>query len=250
MTAPLEDYDRERADFARVIAAVRRIREAGESQLASLDWLIDTIRSVGLAPIPEAAATYAGEEAHLNASQQGLIQLPREFARWLQLAAAHRPARYLEIGCFNGATASLAAAYLARFHPRFEALSIDVWPGFIFYREVRDLIPLRYEAGRTSFDLRDQTFDVVFIDGDHSFEWAWADYENVGRRAPVCAFHDVNNAPYRDLAMGGVCGVWELVKREETGPDIEFTEIFEHPSRELLGIGVRVRHAPSGGGKK
>jgi protein-L-isoaspartate O-methyltransferase len=241
VTTPLEDYDLERAEFARVVAAVRRIADASEAQLASLEWLVETIRDVGLAPIPEAAATYAGEEAHLNASQQGVIQLPREFARWLQLAAAHRPARYLEIGCFNGATASLAAAYLARFRADFEALSIDVWPGFVFYREVRALIPLRYEAGRTSFDLRGQPFDVVFIDGDHSFEWAWADYDNVGRAAPVCAFHDVNNAPYRELPMGGVCGVWDLVKREEAGPGVEFTEIFEHPTRELLGIGVRVR---------
>ncbi len=241
MTPGLQAYDLERADFARVIAGVRRIREAAPAELDSLDWLVETIRTAGLAPIPDAAATYEGEEDFLNASQQGLIQLPREFARWLRLAAEHRPARYLEIGCFNGASASLAAAYLARFNPAFEALSIDVWPGFVFYREIRDLVPLRYEVGRTSFDLRGQTFDAVFIDGDHSFDWAWADYENVGRRAPVCAFHDVNNAPYRDLPMGGVCGVWALVQRAEAADGVEFTEIFEHPSRELLGIGVRVR---------
>jgi hypothetical protein len=241
MNSPLEGYDLERADFARVVAAVRCLREASDAQLGSFDWLAGLIRSVGLVPIPDAALTYEDEEEHLNASQQGVIQLPREFARWLQLAAAHRPARYLEIGTFNGATASLAAAYLARFHPDFTALTIDVWPGFVFHREVRDLIPLRYEVGRTSFDLRGQPFDAVFIDGDHSFDWAWADYENVGRRAPVCAFHDVNNAPYRELPMGGVCGVWELVKREETAPGIECVEIFEHPSRALLGIGVRVR---------
>jgi hypothetical protein len=241
MTAALQGYDLERADFARVVAAVRSIREASDAQLASLDWLLAVIRSVGLVPIPEAALTYEGEEEHLNASQQGVIQLPREFARWLQLVAEHRPARYLEIGTFNGATASLAAAYLARFHPDFSARTIDVWPGFVFHREVRDLIPLRYEVGRTSFDLRGERFDAVFIDGDHSFDWAWADYENVGRGAPVCAFHDVNNAPYRELPMGGVCGVWALVQREERAPGVEFTEIFEHPSRELLGIGVRVR---------
>ena len=240
MTA-LEAYDVERADFERVLAGVRRVLAATPAELGSLEWLIATIREVGLVPIPEAALTYEGEEEHLNASQQGVIQLPREFARWLLLAAAHRPARYLEIGCFNGATASLAAAYLSRFHPAFEALTIDLWPAFLFHREVRELIPLRYEVGRTSFDLRGQDFDAVFIDGDHSFDWAWADYQNVGRRAPVCAFHDVNNAPYRELPLGGVCGVWELVKREEAGAGVEFTEIFEHPSRDLMGIGVRVR---------
>jgi SAM-dependent methyltransferase len=241
MSPALQAYENERADFERVLGAVRRIRDASSADLDSLDWLIAAIREAGLVPIPDGALTYEGEEDFLNASQQGVIQLPREFARWLQLAAAQRPASFLEIGCFNGATAALAAAYLARFNPGFEALTIDVWPTFLFHREVRDLVPLRYEVGRTSFDLREQTFDAVFIDGDHSFEWAWADYQNVGRRAPVCAFHDVNNAPYRDLPLGGVCGVWELVKREEAGPGVEFTEIFEHPSRDLMGIGVRVQ---------
>ena len=45
-------------------------------------------------------------------------------------------------------------------------------------------------------------------------------------------------APYRELQAGGVPAVWELIKRDEGG---EFTEIFEHPSRDIMGIGVRVR---------
>ena len=192
-------------------------------------------------PIPDWETTYEGETDWLNSSQQGLIQLPREFARWLRLLAEHRPATYLEIGCFNGVSASLAAAYLQRFNPAFSATTIDVWPAFVFFHEVRELIPLRYVVGKTSFDFAGENFDAVFIDGDHSFEWAWADFQNAGRAAKMCALHDVNNAPYRDLAMGGVCGVWEKIKRDEAGEGVEFTEIFEHPSREIMGIGVRVR---------
>ena len=236
----LADYDTERADFQRVLDGVAAIQRAPLDDLRSPDWLTATLREVGLVPIPESEVTYEGEEDHLNASQQGLIQLPREFARWLILAGGHRPASYLEVGCFNGATASLAAAYLARFNPALVATTIDIWPAFLFYEEVRALVPLRYEVGWTSFDLRGHApFECVFIDGDHSFEWAWADWNNVGRAAKVCAIHDVNNAPYRELHLGGVCGVWELVKREE--PAAEFVEIFEHPSREIMGIGVRIR---------
>ena len=243
MAEPLESYEIERADFARVIAGIERIQGATLEELRSLEWLLETIREVGLVPIPDAEITYAGESDYLNSSQQGLIQLPREFARWLLLVAEYRPATYLEIGTFNGATASIAAAYLQRFNPAFSATTIDVWPAFVFYHEVRDLIPLRYVVGKTSFDFAGENFDAVFIDGDHSFEWAWADYQNVGRAAKICGLHDVNNAPYRDLAMGGVGGVWEKVQGDEAGPGIAFTEIFAHPTREIMGIGVRATEA-------
>ena len=165
-------------------------------------------------PIPDWESAYEGETDCVNGSQQGLIQLPREFARWLLLVAELRPATYLEVGCFNGASACLATAYLSRFHPAFQATAIDIWPGFVFFHEVRELLPLRYLVGKTSYDLASEPFDAVFIDGDHSFDWAWADFQNVGRRAAICGLHDVNNAPYRELPFGGVCGVWDLVKRE------------------------------------
>jgi hypothetical protein len=238
MSPSLEAYKAERADFERVLGAIHRIRAATEAELLSLDWLTELIREVGLVAIAESVENYEGEEAYINASQQGVIQIPREFARMLQLFAAQRPATYFEVGCYNGATASLATAYLQRFNPAFQATTIDLWPTFIFYHLVRDLLPLRYCVGKISYDFADQRFDAVFIDGDHSFEWAWADYQNVGRQARICAFHDVNHAPYRELQAGGVPAVWELIKRDEGG---EFTEIFEHPSREIMGIGVRLQ---------
>jgi SAM-dependent methyltransferase len=237
VTPHLADFAAERADFERVLAAMHRLADAPIDSLHSFDWLVSLIRDVGLVPIPESAATYVGEEDFINGTQQGLIQLPREFASWLLLLGQHRPASYLEIGCFNGATASLAAAYLRRFVPDARVVTCDLFPAFVFFPEASALAPIEYAVGRTSYDFRGQCFDAVFIDGDHSFEWAWADYLNVGRAARLCALHDVNNAPYRNLHLGGVCAVWERIKAEEAG---EFVEFFEHPSAEIMGIGVRV----------
>jgi SAM-dependent methyltransferase len=241
MSELLEAYEAERADFERVIAAVRKVQAATLEDLRSVDWVVDVIREIGLVPIPEAGRTYADEAEYLNSSQQGLIQIPREFARWLVLLSEQRVKSYLEIGCFNGASATLAAAYLQRFEPEFRATSIDIFPGFVFHGAIKDLVPLEYVVGKTSYDFRGQEFDAVFIDGDHSFEWAHADYENCGKAARVCGLHDVNNAPYRELVMGGVPGMWELIKAREHG---EMVEIFEHPEgEELLGIGVRIRES-------
>lgn len=243
MPSPLlEAYEVERSDFQRVLDGIESIKRASHDQLQSLPWLLQVIRGVGVVPIPEAEITYEGEEDWLNASQQGLIQLPREFAKYLLVLAVHRPETYLEIGCFNGAAACLATAYLHRFNPELKAVTVDVWPTFVFHHLVADLIPLEYVVNRTSYDFRGRAFDAVFIDGDHSFDWAWADYQNVGRQAKICAFHDVNNAPYRDMPMGGVCGVWELLKVEkQPGSSVETVEIFEHPSRAIMGIGVRLQ---------
>jgi hypothetical protein len=38
--------------------------------------------------------------------------------------------------------------------------------------------------------------------------------------------------------MGGVCGVWELISETESAA--EFHEIFEHPTHDIMGIGVRI----------
>jgi SAM-dependent methyltransferase len=233
MTSPnLEAYETERADFQRVLEAVQKLRSAPMEDLQS-------VRHAGLVPIPDCEKTYGEDVEFLNSSQQGLIQIPREFARYLRLLADFAPGSYLEIGCYNGATASLATAYLQRFNPALYAVAVDIFPAFVFYPEVEGLLPLKYEIG-TSFDIRETHFDAVFIDGDHSFEWAWADYMNCGRFARVCAMHDVNNAPYRELHMGGVPAVWELLKQRE--PQSRFEEIFEHAEGEsFMGIGVRIR---------
>jgi len=220
---------------------MRALQQASPAQLASLDWLVGLIREVGLVPIPEAHTTYGGEEDYINGAQQGLIQLPREFARWLLLLGEHKPASYLEIGTFNGATACLAGAYLRRFVPNARVVTCDVFPAFIFHELAHAVSPLEYAVGRTSFDFRTETFEAVFIDGDHSFEWAWADYVNVGRPARLCALHDVNNAPYREMHLGGVCGVWDRLKSSEAGPHIELHEFFDHPTAEIMGLGIRIR---------
>ena len=236
----LEAWQAERADFERLLGAIRRIQAAPETDLRSVSWLVERIREVGLVAIPDAETTYGEDAAFLNASQQGVIQIPAEFARLLLLLGERRPASYLEIGTFNGATATLAVAYLQRFNPDLRATTLDLFPAFLFYSEVQALLPcLQYEIGRTSFDFRAELFEAVLIDGDHSFEWAWADYQNVGRRARVCALHDVNNEPYRELPLGGVTGVWDVLKREAGAGKL--IEIFEHESGlPIMGIGVRV----------
>ena len=240
MSPSLESFDAERADFELVLSAIGKAEAASVDALRDFDWVHEWVCSVGLAPLFPAEEIYADKAGLMNASHQGITQYPIEFARWLRLLADHAPATYLEIGCHNGATACLATAYLRRFNPDLRATTIDLSSWFLFYGLVRDRIPLDYRVGVNSHAFRGQRFDAVFIDGDHSFQWAWADYENVGRAARVCGIHDVRSDYfYTHEELGGVTAAWQLIKRDEGGPHIRFEEIMDHPI-DYFGIGVRL----------
>jgi hypothetical protein len=237
----LEAFDAERADFERVLGAIRRFQGASETELHDLEWVCEVVGSVGLSPLFPAEEIYGDVAGLMNSSHQGITQYPREFARWLLLLGASRVSTYLEIGCYNGGTACLATAYLHRLNPDLRAITVDITPWFFFHPLVQDLIPLQYHSGRTSLDYRGQTFDAVFIDGDHSFPWALADFRNVGEAARFCGIHDVKSRHFLESEpLGGVNGVWELIKRDTGGPGVEFMEYFDHPL-EHFGIGVRAR---------
>lgn len=239
--ASLEAYDAERADFERVLGAVRQFQAAPIESLHDLEWVYGVVRSVGLAALFPSEEIYSDEAGFMNASHQGITQYPREFARWLVLLGGATVNSYIEIGCYNGATACLATAYLHRLNPSLRAVTVDVIPWFFFHPLVRDVIPLDYQVAKTSYDFQGQVFDAVFIDADHSFPWALADFRNVGERARLCGIHNVKSRHFLDNeALGGVTAAWELIKRDFGGPDIEFIELFDHPG-EYFGIGVRIR---------
>ncbi len=238
----LEAFEAEQADFARVLAAMDRLRGASMAELRDLDWLHEVVCSVGVSMLDPLEETYLEYVPLVNGTHQGITQWPREFARWLHLLGEQEIGSYLEIGAFNGNTACLAAAYLHRFNPALRALTIDLFPCFLFHDEARKRVPLDYRVGINSYVLREERFDAVFIDGDHSFDWAWADYQNVGRHARVCGVHDICSQHYYDsMAYGGVTGAWEWIRRREEGPGVEFREICDHPAGDRFGIGVRLR---------
>jgi hypothetical protein len=237
----LEAYDAERADFERVLDAIRQFQTAAVAKLEDVEWVCGVVRSVGLAILFPPEEIYADEAELVNASHQGITQYPREFARWLVLLGEAGVASYLEIGCYNGATACLATAYLHRLNPALRAIAVDVTPWFLFHPLVREMIPLEYCVGKTSYDFRGQNFDAVFIDADHSLPWALADFRNAGEGARVCGIHDVKSRFFlENEPLGGVTAVWELIKRDFGGQGIEFIELFDHPG-DYFGIGVRVR---------
>ena len=74
--------------------------------------------------------------------------------------------------------------------------------------------------------------DLCFIDGDHSYEWVKKDFDNVGKSAKYCMFHDIQDLW---IENNGAKRLWNEVK--STG-DKEF--LYQPEGEEYFGIGIKI----------
>ena len=192
--------------------------------LRDRDFLVSMIRAAGVADF--------GPYDPFAEKDGFLLQDPLQFADALILLSRYKIDSFVEIGTWNGKTVCFMTAFLRRFNPNLRAVSVDPQGGF---RESYGL-PVEYRVG-TSEMLKGRSFDLCFIDGDHRFEWIKKDYENVGSRAPICMFHDIDDADFGILDPGRF---WSELKSAE--PENELHE-FKSPGKHNMGIGIRATRA-------
>lgn len=137
------------------------------------------------------------------------LQYHAEIAGLHQLCFAEQVRSYLEIGAHHGDTWHSVGLTL----PIGSRMVAVDWPGktaggFINSGESleRAALDLRKKRGHETHihlgdsnqqDIIDQVaklgpFDLVFIDGDHSYAGCLADWKNYGTLGRVVAFHDIN----------------------------------------------------------
>ncbi len=125
-----------------------------------------------------------------------------ELKAFVNLAVELDVRRYLEIGSRNGDS---FFAVMANLRPGAFGMSIDLPENILTMRGMADTVmelrnigqrtTLFYESSRETSALRaamaNAPFDLVLIDGDHTYGGVSADWIDYGRFAPVIAFHDV-----------------------------------------------------------
>jgi Methyltransferase domain len=234
----------ERADRRRVIdlSGARALREAPADALRDPERLIALLAEGGLndehlEQFPAHLHPYCGTGLRL-------WQLPNQFAPYLLEVSRHGVRRYLEIGVRHGGSFTATVEYLSRVGDLEEAVAVDISPvpALLPYPldqpSVRlmqaDTLTERFAAWAHSRP----AFDLVFIDGLHSYEGCRHDFETMRVNARMIALHDISNHIEPEVGR-----VWADLRREyATAYDFhEFTAQYDESAPPDMGIGLAIR---------
>lgn len=158
--------------------ALKRIDAAPLDHLLSVPFVEHIICDVGV--LTDNRPLYGDYYPFSNS--YGMLQSPFELSRFLIWLSDKSIKTYVEVGLHYGTTWNVITAYLRRFGLT-KSYGIDPHKPVhaLWYDE------MEYLKG-TTYDHK-LTCDLVFIDGDHRYDWAEADYANTSAR--LYAFHDI-----------------------------------------------------------
>ncbi len=182
-------------------------------------------------------------------SGQGIqfSQYPSQFSRYLACVGELGVSSYMEIGVDHGGTFLITTTYLNRFRPLQRAVAVDRFDMPNLRRHPvparrTDVLRLDSSSRRFARYLEDnEPFDLVLIDGDHSYTGCRRDFELICKHARMIALHDIVGAN-----TPGVRAVWEWIRDEYAWRyDFhEFTEQYREVEQtrgeRYCGIGLAV----------
>jgi predicted O-methyltransferase YrrM len=205
-------------------------------------------KAAGRATSPDevVAAAFATADAPVSITP---VQVPTELARLVEFIAAERPRRVLEVGTGRGGTlfgiawasapgAQILSLELKLYPTQRRGLystfvggrQVEVWETDSHLEEARDRVAAHFGH---------EPLDLLFIDGDHTYDGVSRDYELYAplvRDGGVIAFHDIVDGPYE--AVGDAPRFWREV-RQELEPAVELVDSWDQGG---YGIGIGRRH--------
>lgn len=175
-------------------------------------------------------------------------QYPNQFSKYLLLLSSYAKniQSYLEIGCRNGGTFVLTCEYLKKINKQFsKATAIDIIDKSDLIKQYLNKEDINIDFLQTnshSEDFRhfisEKFYDLIFIDGDHSYDGVKKDAETTRDFCNIQVFHDTVN----DACLG-VSQYWNELKNshKDKYDFFDFTDQYESVEGRFLGIGVAIR---------
>lgn len=169
-------------------------------------------------------------------------QYPNQFSDYLLYLASVAPkiSSYLEIGCRFGGTFILTCEYLKAMGAQLtHAVAVDLIDACPLMEEYTSSVDgaafWKIDSKSSLFtELTSNTFfDLVLIDGDHSYEGVRHDSLTMQKNSNIRVFHDIVSS-----ACPGVVRYWQEIKSDNAYDIHEFTQQYESVANTFLGIGV------------
>lgn len=173
---------------------------------------------------------YGKKYENYLSTEGGMWQLPEELTGLMEYLQTKDDIKtFLNIGTFNGLTFTYMSNFLNRKN-QVNCITVDPY-NYLKYADPR----FKY-LNATSDVFTGLSFDLVFIDGHHAYQYVKKDYENVGINAKYVIFHDIEDELIRNEPGydGGVPRFWEEIK--QTRKYIEFLD--KDKPNKIMGIGL------------
>ena len=182
-----------------ILKLKRIISETPSDKISDIDFLENNlIPNLGLNnellnEQPPELSEYYGTGLGLK-----IWQYPNQFSKYLNLLFKYKGQikSYLEIGCRNGGTFALTSEYLG---PLESAVAVDIIDATqtieAYTKETKWASYLKMNSHSQEFFsyINDNFFDLVLIDGDHSYEGVKQDAESTRAQSNIQVFHDIDS---------------------------------------------------------
>jgi cephalosporin hydroxylase len=225
------------------LARIKYIKESSLDDLQNTNYLENLIVKLGfnveiLTEQPQIVRNNGG----------GLLiwQYPNQFSKYLCLLKEQKINSYIEIGCRWGGTFVLTNEYLKRFNNVNKSVAVDIIDSpvekYCILNNETQFIKMNSQSQEFINYMSNNYFDLIFIDGDHSYDGVKNDYEISKNRGNILVFHDIVSD-----ACSGVVKFWKELKynRKNIYNFFEFTEqykdVWNNTHKKFLGIGVAIK---------
>jgi len=156
--------------------AVEKILSSNDD---SFEFYYDIICKLGI--YDDGRLIYGDNNKYIN-PLSGLWQEPFQFAMLLSFLAKQNLTSYCEIGPFQYWSFALISAVLNK-NNDLKSFAVDkMFPITMYVHEIFKKYDMKYDfIIGTSENIKNNKYDLVFIDADHSYNGVKSDWENVGQ---------------------------------------------------------------------